>query len=148
MSHTCTLLTAEPSPANLTVHNTREYESLIAADQVGSCLTSRTQTYCPKPVQSSIPTRYSPDSSHAGADLSGTPYIISSVLSAIQTYNDWAAYHEASMAQILFAAGLTWLGVVLYADRGALDILCPRPAVDPNRINCRKLLGMNCAPFT
>lgn len=59
----------------------------------------------------------------------------------IEAYNDWASHHEAIMAKSLFAAGLTWPGVVLYEDRIALDILCSRPEVDQNRVGCGGLSG-------
>lgn len=59
----------------------------------------------------------------------------------IDAYNHWAAQHESTLAKSLFAAGLTWPGVVLHEDRVALDILCARPDVDAARIGCGGLSG-------
>jgi dienelactone hydrolase len=59
----------------------------------------------------------------------------------INAYNLWAGEHEHVMAKSLFSAGTTWPGVFLAEDRIALDILCARPDVDPNRIGCGGLSG-------
>ncbi|MBC7234944.1 MAG: hypothetical protein H5T69_03820 [Chloroflexi bacterium] len=59
----------------------------------------------------------------------------------IAAYNTWAAAHESVMAKALFCAGTTWPGVFWAEDRVALDILCARPEVDPERIGCGGLSG-------
>jgi dienelactone hydrolase len=59
----------------------------------------------------------------------------------INAYNLWAGEHEHVMAKSLFSAGTTWPGVFFAEDRIALDILCARPDVDPNRIGCGGLSG-------
>jgi dienelactone hydrolase len=59
----------------------------------------------------------------------------------VEAYNRWAAGHEAIMAKSLFCAGTTWPGVFLADDRAALDVLCARPDVDPERVGCGGLSG-------
>ena len=59
----------------------------------------------------------------------------------VAAYNDWAADHEHVMAKSLFSAGTTWPGVFSVEDRVALDVLCARPDVDPQRIGCGGLSG-------
>jgi len=59
----------------------------------------------------------------------------------IESYNNWAANHESVMAKSLFSAGTTWPGVFFAEDRKALDILCSRHDVDPDRIGCGGLSG-------
>lgn len=59
----------------------------------------------------------------------------------IEAYNKWAANHEHVMAKSLFCAGTTWPGVFFAEDRKALDILCSRKDVDPERIGCAGLSG-------
>jgi len=59
----------------------------------------------------------------------------------IDAYNRWAAEHESIMAKSLFCAGTTWPGVFLAEDQRALDVLCAREDVDPNRIGCCGLSG-------
>jgi dienelactone hydrolase len=59
----------------------------------------------------------------------------------IEAYNRWAGGHEAIMAKSLFCAGTTWPGVFLADDRAALDVLCARPDVDPERVGCGGLSG-------
>ena len=59
----------------------------------------------------------------------------------IKAYNEWAGLHEHIMAKSLFSAGTTWPAVFFAEDRKALDILCARPDVDPNRIGCGGLSG-------
>ena len=59
----------------------------------------------------------------------------------VAAYNRWAAEHESVMAKSLFCAGTTWPGVFLAEDRVALDILCARDDVDPERIGCGGLSG-------
>ncbi|MCE5272111.1 hypothetical protein LLH00_12615, partial [bacterium] len=52
----------------------------------------------------------------------------------VEAYNNWASDHESIMAKSLFCAGTTWPGVYFAEDRVALDILCARPEVDPERV--------------
>ncbi len=59
----------------------------------------------------------------------------------IAAYNNWASDHESVMAKSLFCAGTTWPGVYLAEDRIALDILCARDDVDPERLGCGGLSG-------
>ncbi len=59
----------------------------------------------------------------------------------IKAYNAWASEHEHVMARSLFSAGTTWPGVFFAEDRKALDILCARKDVDPNKIGCGGLSG-------
>ena len=59
----------------------------------------------------------------------------------IKAYNQWAGQHEHIMAKSLFSAGTTWPGVFFAEDQKALDILCARKDVDPNRIGCGGLSG-------
>jgi dienelactone hydrolase len=59
----------------------------------------------------------------------------------VEAYNEWAAAHEPIMARSLFAAGTTWPGVVLAEDQRALDVLCAREDVDPERVGCGGLSG-------
>ena len=59
----------------------------------------------------------------------------------IMAYNVWAAEHEHIMAKSLFCAGTTWPGVTLAEDQRALDVLCSRDDVDPERVGCGGLSG-------
>ena len=59
----------------------------------------------------------------------------------IQAYNRWAANHESMMAKSLFCAGTTWPGVFLSEDQRALDVLCGRDDIDPERVGCGGLSG-------
>jgi len=59
----------------------------------------------------------------------------------VAAYNDWAAEHEHVMAKSLFSAGTTWPGVFALEDRLALDVLCARSDVDPERVGCAGLSG-------
>jgi dienelactone hydrolase len=59
----------------------------------------------------------------------------------IAKYNHFAANHEHLMAKSLFCAGTTWPGVFTAEDQRALDYLCTRPDVDPDRIGCAGLSG-------
>lgn len=59
----------------------------------------------------------------------------------IQAYNKWAAQHEHVMAKSLFSAGTTWPGMFLAEDQKALDILCDRKDVDPEKVGCAGLSG-------
>jgi dienelactone hydrolase len=59
----------------------------------------------------------------------------------IIAYNRWAADHETIMAKSLFCAGTTWPGVFLAEDQRALDVLCAREEVDPERLGCGGLSG-------
>ncbi|GAB3009372.1 hypothetical protein GCM10027284_29660 [Cyclobacterium sediminis] len=58
-----------------------------------------------------------------------------------KAYNKWAAYNEDTMAKSLFSAGTSWPGVFLAEDQKALDILCNREDVDPDKIGCGGLSG-------
>jgi len=62
----------------------------------------------------------------------------------IHAYNQWAAQHESIVAKSLFAAGTTWPGIFTFDDRRAVDVLCGRPEVDPERIGCAGLSGGGC----
>lgn len=59
----------------------------------------------------------------------------------IEAYNRWASGHEAIMAKSLFSGGTTWPGVFLAEDQRALDVLCARDDVDPERVGCGGLSG-------
>ncbi|HVW83360.1 MAG TPA: hypothetical protein VHB50_01720 [Bryobacteraceae bacterium] len=59
----------------------------------------------------------------------------------IQRYNTFAGNHEHIMAKSLFSAGTTWPGVFTAEDQRALDYLCSRSDVDPDRIGCCGLSG-------
>ncbi|MBW3630496.1 MAG: hypothetical protein KY464_14520 [Gemmatimonadetes bacterium] len=59
----------------------------------------------------------------------------------IEAYNRWASDHEAIMAKSLFSGGTTWPGVFLGEDQRALDVLCAREDVDPDRVGCGGLSG-------
>ncbi len=62
-------------------------------------------------------------------------------IAGIAAYNAWAGNHETVMSKSLICGGTTWPGVFLAEDRVALDILCARPEVDPERIGCGGLSG-------
>ena len=59
----------------------------------------------------------------------------------IKAYNKFAAEHENLMAKSLFCAGTTWPGVFTAEDQRALDYLCAREDVDPDRVGCAGLSG-------
>lgn len=59
----------------------------------------------------------------------------------VLAYNQWASGHESIMAKSLFCAGTTWPGVFLAEDQKALDVLCAREDVDPERVGCAGLSG-------
>lgn len=59
----------------------------------------------------------------------------------ITAYNQWAGNHESILAKSLFCAGTTWPGVFLAEDQRALDVLCARSDVDPERVGCAGLSG-------
>ena len=59
----------------------------------------------------------------------------------IKAYNKFASDHEDLMAKSLFCAGTTWPGVFTAEDQRALDYLCSREDVDPNRVGCGGLSG-------
>jgi dienelactone hydrolase len=59
----------------------------------------------------------------------------------IDKYNQWAGQHEHIMAKSLFCAGTTWPAVFFIEDQKALDILCARNDVDPERVGCGGLSG-------
>lgn len=60
---------------------------------------------------------------------------------SIKAYNLWARNHEHLMAKSLLCAGTTWPGVFVSEDQRALDYLCSRPDVDPQRVGCAGLSG-------
>jgi dienelactone hydrolase len=62
-------------------------------------------------------------------------------IAGIAAYNAWAGNHETVMSKSLICGGTTWPGVFLAEDRVALDILCARPEVDPDRVGCGGLSG-------
>ena len=59
----------------------------------------------------------------------------------IKAYNTFASGHEHVVAKSLFCAGTTWPGVFTAEDQRALDYLCARPDVDPDRVGCAGLSG-------
>lgn len=59
----------------------------------------------------------------------------------IEKYNLWAGGHEHVLSKSLFCAGTTWPGVFLAEDQRALDVLCARDDVDPDRVGCAGLSG-------
>ena len=59
----------------------------------------------------------------------------------IDAYNRFAGAHEHLIAKSLFCGGMTWPGVFVADDRAALDVLCARPDVDPERVGCCGLSG-------
>lgn len=59
----------------------------------------------------------------------------------VKAYNGWARGHAGTMAKSLFSAGTTWPGVFFAEDQKALDILCNRDDVDPEKIGCGGLSG-------
>jgi dienelactone hydrolase len=54
----------------------------------------------------------------------------------IQAFNQRASQSESLVGRSLFAAGITWPGVVLWDDIRTLDYLASRPEVDPTRLGC------------
>jgi dienelactone hydrolase len=60
---------------------------------------------------------------------------------AVQAYNAFAGQHEHIVAKSLFSAGTTWPGVFVTEDQRALDVLCDRPDVDPERVGACGLSG-------
>ena len=59
----------------------------------------------------------------------------------IVAYNKFAGEHEHLMAKSLFCAGTTWPGVFTGEDQHALDVLCARSDVNPQRVGCAGLSG-------
>jgi dienelactone hydrolase len=59
----------------------------------------------------------------------------------IQAYNRFAGAHEHIIAKSLFCAGTTWPGLFVSDDQRALDVLCARADVDPERVGCCGLSG-------
>jgi dienelactone hydrolase len=59
----------------------------------------------------------------------------------IKAYNEFASEHESVVSKSLFCAGTTWPGVFTAEDQRALDYLCSRPDVDPDRVGCAGLSG-------
>ena len=59
----------------------------------------------------------------------------------IRAYDALAARHEATVARSLLCMGRVFPGVVTGEDLWALDYLCSRPDVDPDRIGCCGLSG-------
>ncbi len=59
----------------------------------------------------------------------------------ITAYNTFASDHEELMAKSLFCAGTTWPGVFTAEDQRALDYLCSREDVAPDRVGCAGLSG-------
>ena len=54
----------------------------------------------------------------------------------IRTLNRRNAETEDLVARALLAAGVTWMGIMLWDDRRSLDYLAARPEVDPERLAC------------
>lgn len=71
----------------------------------------------------------------------GLPAMADQSSDAIRNYNSFAANHEHLMAKSLFCAGTTWPGIFTWEDQRALDYLCSRDDVDPQRVGCGGLSG-------
>ncbi len=54
----------------------------------------------------------------------------------VSDFNRRAQASEQLVARSLFAAGITWPGVLLWDDLRTVDYLASRPEVDPQRIAC------------
>jgi dienelactone hydrolase len=54
----------------------------------------------------------------------------------VSAFNRRSQQSEQLVARTLFAAGITWPGVILWDDIRTLDYLRTRPEVDPKRIGC------------
>jgi dienelactone hydrolase len=54
----------------------------------------------------------------------------------IAAFNRRASENEQLTARTLYAAGITWAGVMYWDDIRTLDYLASRPEVDPRRIGC------------
>lgn len=59
----------------------------------------------------------------------------------VNRYNAFARAHEHVWAKSLLSAGTTWPGVFIAEDQRALDVLCARPDVNPDRVGCAGLSG-------
>jgi dienelactone hydrolase len=59
----------------------------------------------------------------------------------IRRYNQFTGAHEHIMEKSLLSAGTTWPGVYVVEDQRALDVLCARSDVDPDRVGCCGLSG-------
>ena len=60
---------------------------------------------------------------------------------AVERYNAFARQHEHVVAKSLFSAGTTLPGVFVTEDQRALDVLCGREDVDPDRVGACGLSG-------
>jgi dienelactone hydrolase len=54
----------------------------------------------------------------------------------ISAFNQRSSQNEQLLGRTLFAAGLTWAGVMFWDDIRTVDYLLTRPEVDPHRIAC------------
>ncbi|HEY2932537.1 MAG TPA: alpha/beta hydrolase family protein [Acidobacteriota bacterium] len=54
----------------------------------------------------------------------------------VRAFNRRSQENESLVARSLFAAGITWPGVILWDDIRALDYLASRPEVDSKRLGC------------
>jgi dienelactone hydrolase len=54
----------------------------------------------------------------------------------VSDFNRRSQENEQLVARSLFAAGITWPGVLLWDDLRTVDYLASRPEVDPQRIGC------------
>jgi dienelactone hydrolase len=59
----------------------------------------------------------------------------------VKRYNAFAGQHEHVVAKSLFCAGTTLPGVYVTEDQRALDVLCARADVDPERVGACGLSG-------
>jgi len=59
----------------------------------------------------------------------------------IRAFHDFMAEYEHVLAKAMFAAGVTWAGVMAYEDRRALDYMLTRPEVDRSAVGCAGLSG-------
>ena len=54
----------------------------------------------------------------------------------VSAYHEQCSVFEEVVARHLFAAGVTWLGILSHDDRTSVSYLVSRPEVDPQRVGC------------
>src|SRR5262249_15459204 len=54
----------------------------------------------------------------------------------IREFNARASQNEQLVGRTIYAAGVTWSGVLVWDDMRTVDYLLTRPEVDPKRVGC------------